>query len=252
MNCDPVQLLLHGYLDGELDLVSSIDIETHLKTCPACYERYKELKRLKSVLASSTLSFEAPDSLQARIKTSIRASSDSPRVRLSSRPVLAGAAFVLLVLLVLLVGAWQGWFFGGQSARLAEEVQAAHVRSLMANHLTDVTSTDQHTVKPWFNGKLDFSPPVVNFATESFPLIGGRLDFLDGHPVAALVYQRNEHFINLFIWPTPGVTQPLQSSTYNGYHLFNWSQYDMTYWAVSDLEVTQLQDFVTLVQKNFR
>jgi anti-sigma factor RsiW len=93
---------------------------------------------------------------------------------------------------------------------------------------------------------------VVNFATESFPLIGGRLDFLDGHPVAALVYQRNEHFINLFIWPTPGVTQALQSSTYNGYHLFNWSQYDVTYWAVSDLEVTQLQEFVNLVQQNFR
>jgi anti-sigma factor RsiW len=140
----------------------------------------------------------------------------------------------------------------GQEARLAAEVQSAHVRSLMANHLTDITSTDQHTVKPWFNGKLDFSPPVEDLSPQGFPLIGGRLDYLDGHPVAALVYQRNKHDINLFIWPSTTGDEGLGFSTYNGYNVYHWTQSGMAYWAVSDLNPDELKGFVELVQKNFR
>ncbi len=120
----------------------------------------------------------------------------------------------------------------------------------MANHLMDVVSTDQHTVKPWFNGKLDFSPPVADLTAQGFPLIGGRLDYLDGRAVAALVYQRNKHYINLFIWPSTDKQEGLQISTYNGYHLLHWSQSGMTFWAVSDVETAELRTFVQSFQNS--
>jgi anti-sigma factor RsiW len=120
----------------------------------------------------------------------------------------------------------------------------------MANHLTDVVSSDQHTVKPWFDGKLPFSPPVPNLASQGFPLIGGRLDYLDGQPVAALIYQRNKHLINVFIWPSQGNKSDLQNSSYNGYHLLHWSQSGMTFWAVSDLNSEDLLAFIRAFQKS--
>jgi len=133
---------------------------------------------------------------------------------------------------------------------LATQLIASHARSLMANHLTDVASSDQHTVKPWLDTKLDFAPPVADLSGEGFPLIGGRLDYLDNHPVAALVYQRRKHFINLFIWPTtPGASKAQKTLTRHGYHLLHWADSDFNYWAVSDISDGDLQIFHQLFER---
>jgi anti-sigma factor RsiW len=249
MNCDRVRLLLNGYVDGELDLVSSLDIEEHLRSCAACSNHYRLLTSLHIAASNKALYRPAPSSLQKRVLSSFAKASPTLPAWLSPPWNLFTA--VLVVFLLAVVGfLGRGLFTPQSETSLAEQVQTAHVRSLMANHLMDVASTDQHTVKPWFNGKLDFSPPVADLASQGFPLIGGRLDYLDGQPVAALVYQRNKHYINLFIWPSTEPQEDLQSSAHHGYRLFHWNQSGMTFWAVSDVETIELGTFVQLFQNS--
>jgi anti-sigma factor RsiW len=132
----------------------------------------------------------------------------------------------------------------GADQFLATQLIASHVRSLMANHLTDVASSDQHTVKPWLDTKVDFAPPVVDLSNEGFPLVGGRLDYLDNRPVAALVYQRRKHFINLFVWPAAaGADGAIKAMSRQGYQLLHWADSDFNYWAVSDVNANDLQTF---------
>lgn len=251
MNCDRVQLLLNGYIDGELDLVSSIDIEEHVQGCAACSSHYRQLMSLHAATSNKSLYRSAPPYLEKRIRSSLgKASPTSPAWFTLPWGLLTTTALLAVFLLSIAGFLGRGLLTSQSETSLAQQVQAAHVRSLMASHLMDVASTDQHTVKPWFNGKLNFSPPVADLTVKGFPLIGGRLDYLDGQPVAALVYQRNKHSINLFIWPSTDKQKGLENSTYNGYHLFHWNQSGMTFWAVSDVESVELENFVQLFQNS--
>jgi anti-sigma factor RsiW len=248
-----VHILLQGYIDGELDLVKALEVEEHLKTCQSCTRKFQELLEVQTAVVgnSAMLYHPAPPALGKHVMSTIRKANQPSKPWLSFQWWQV-AAVLGVVIILLFTGITAGWFAPGQNNQLALDVQAAHVRSMQANHLMDIISTDQHTVKPWFDGKLDFSPPVVDLSTQGYPLIGGRLDYLDGRQVAALVYMRNKHIINLFIWPTTAKPDGLHSSTDNGYRLVHWNQSEMTYWAVSDLNMAELNTFITLVQKNFQ
>jgi anti-sigma factor RsiW len=249
MTCKDVRDLIDAYADGELDLVRSLEIEEHLQDCPACSQVYRNLRTLKGSLAGSALYYSAPAGLQASVQAAVRKSSGAEQ-RVVRPPLWAWAA-VAAALVVAVLAAWgvaRLLSSSSGSTSLEQEVVASHVRSLMPGHLTDVASTDKHTVKPWFDGKLDFSPSVVDLSEQGFPLIGGRLDYLDGRPVAALVYGRNKHFINLFVWPSsdPSGTS---ASALQGYNVIHWTKGGMTYWAVSDVTPGDLQAFVQIVQQ---
>jgi anti-sigma factor RsiW len=201
------------------------------------------------VISGNAQYFHVPADLRKRIQSSIRQAGKSepifPTMPWRWLAVAASAAFV-----VILAWALVPRLYGLEpEQRVAQEVVSSHVRSLMVDHVADVMSSDQHTVKPWFNGKLDFSPPVKNLAKEGFPLVGGRLDYLENRAVAALVYQRQNHLINLFIWPATDDTHVNPRALIRqGYHLFHWSKAGMKYWVISDLNETALQEFVRLVQ----
>jgi anti-sigma factor RsiW len=255
MNCDRVQTLLDAYIDGELDLVNALDLEEHLKDCPECAQRYAELLDLRAAINDSraVLYRTPPQDLRKKIQSSLRTAEREANPKRGFNLQWRWSAAALVIVAIAVAAGFAAILFAPQTNNLlASEVQVAHVRSLMADHLMDVVSTDQHTVKPWFNGKLDFSPPVVDLAAQGYPLQGGRLDYLDGQSVAALVYHRNKHIINLFIWPSTEKINGVQSSSNNGFNLYHWDQSSMQYWAVSDLNTAELQTFVELVQKNFK
>jgi len=262
VDCDDNSRLLHGYFDGELDLVRNLEIEEHLKTCPDCAQQLWSQQTLRKAFRSSNLYERAPSGLAVRIRASI--SQELAReagAALQPKPIsmlrprrkvwnwLAVAAAILLAAL----WTWRalpGVQGRGNSDLLAQELVASHIRSLQPGHLFDVQSTDQHTVKPWFNGKLDFSPPVHDLTEEGFPLIGGRLDYIDHRAVAALVYERRQHLINVFIWPADKqADNNLQSESSQGYNMVFWERGGMYLCAVSDLSTNELQQFAQLIEK---
>jgi anti-sigma factor RsiW len=249
MNCKETQQVIHGYLDGELDVVHNLAVEQHLEECAACRRSFQEQQSLRKVMAPGSLYFEAPKGLEKRLRSAVRQANKAESSRWSWRwdwtrmlAPLAASAVVLLIAMPLVMRT-------STEDRLSQEIVSSHVRSLMASHLTDVASTDQHTVKPWFNGKLPFSPPVTDLATQGFPLIGGRLDYVENHPVAALVYQHRKHFINVFIWPATRVANTAQEvRTQQGYNSIHWSQGGMEFWAVSDMNQGDLKNCAQLLR----
>ena len=255
MSCKLTERYVPGYLDGELDLVRTIEMETHLQTCGDCARELERQQVLRASLERGSLAYVAPEGLRERIQSSLRSSTptEAPERASAWRPLqLLQWAGAFAVLALCAVTAWQlapGLRGPTSDQRIEAEVFASHVRSLEGNHLMDVVSTDQHTVKPWFDGKLDFSPPVEDLASDGFPLVGGRLDYLEGREVAALVYQRRKHFINVFVWPDAAgssSTQPIESR--QGYNLVRWSRGGFQFWAVSDVSATDLAEFVRILE----
>ena len=249
MTCQETQALLDGYVDGELDVVRSVEVERHLQDCQACAHVYKNHHALRSALQGGDLYVRPPAHLHKRVRAARPAHRAETHTRvwpwrgLSAAASLAAVALLVWSLVPLLTGP-------SVNNRVTQDLIAGHVRSLMASHLTDIASSDQHTVKPWFEGKLDFSPPVTDLADQGFPLVGGRLEYLDNRPVAVLVYRHQQHVINLFLWPaTPGGAAGVQTITRQGYQLLHWTQAGLSYWAVSNLNVGELQAFVQGVQQ---
>jgi anti-sigma factor RsiW len=250
VSCQETQALLDGYVDGELDVVRSVEVERHLQECQACAHVYKNHHALRSAIEGGDLYFRPPAHLHKRVRAAVRqAHRADTRTRvwpwrgLSAAASLAAVALLVWSLVPLLTGP-------SVNDRVTQDLIAGHVRSLMASHLTDVASSDQHTVKPWFEGKLDFSPPVVDLTEQGFPLVGGRLEYLDNRSVAVLVYRHQQQVINLFLWPAiPGGSAGVQTITRQGYQLWHWTQAGLSYWAVSNLNLGEMQAFVRAVQQ---
>ncbi len=265
MNCEEATKLMDGYSDGELDPITSQTIEQHLRDCPNCDQAYKTHGSLIRVIGNAAPYYKAPAELRERIRSSLREEMVArpmrnvgrdvqplfPRRQPGPRTVLWETSWNWLALAAAIIFAaiiaWNllpGLQRPDADQFLATQLIASHARSLLANHLTDVASSDQHTVKPWLDTKLDFAPAVVDLSSEGFPLIGGRLDYLDNRPVAALVYGRRKHFINLFIWPAAAdATRAPKTMTRQGYQLLHWADSDFNYWAVSDVNINDLQTF---------
>ena len=251
MICQEAHRLIHPYLDGELDLVRSLEIETHLKDCQTCAQAYNELRSLHSAVSDTALRFEPPAALRNRVRSALRDESEvtNRSSRLSWRWMIPAVSFAVLVIIAWVLIALLSR--PSTSDLMAQEIVSSHVRSLMEKHLTDVPSSDQHTVKPWFDGRLDFSPPVKDLTSAGFSLVGGRLDYIGNRPVAALVYQHRQHYINVFVWPSTGASDASgRALVRQGYNLINWTNAGMNYWAISDLNLAELQEFVQLLQNS--
>jgi anti-sigma factor RsiW len=238
MNHQEIQERIHPYVDGELDIVNAREVELHLGACEECRGLEQRIRAVSDALTRSAPAYRAPAGLRKNVRVALRR--EAKPARQNWWLIFATGAACALLLLVFAIS---------QTTRvsrnaIADEVVANHVRSLLAAHLVDVASANQHTVKPWFDGKVDFAPEVRDLAANGFPLVGGRLDYLNGKTVVALVYERNKHPINLFIVPalTNRASEP-SVLTRRGYNLIHWARGEMDYWAVSDLNAEELHQF---------
>jgi mycothiol system anti-sigma-R factor len=253
MSCELTHSVLHGYMDGELDAARAADFERHLVSCAECVASLEAQETLRSSVHRAGLYERAPETLRRKLTAELAASAAAPNVR-----VLAGRSaswrWLAVAATILLVAAL-GWRLipglrqDSTNTAYASAIVDAHLRSLQPGHLEDVVSTDQHTVKPWFDGKLDFAPPVRDFADQGFPLQGGRLDVVRGRTVAVLVYARRKHIINVFIWPIKEQAATVQSGSQLGYNWIDWRKDGMELCAVSDVNPADLKDLQRLLQQ---
>jgi anti-sigma factor RsiW len=239
MTCDEAEILLHALVDGELDAGHAREVEAHLATCAKCAAAARDYREIRKAMAAAELSFTAPAELRRRIEASLPQAQAPTR-----RALLKGFAMGSAVSAIAASGLFAVILRGDDDARLQGEFVSAHLRSLQANHLTDVVSTDQHTVKPWFNGRIDVAPPVADLSSQGFALVGGRLDYIDGRPVGALIYRRRQHVINLFVAQSASaVNSPAKLETAQGFNIVRWSERGLNYWVISDLAREELTNF---------
>jgi len=240
MTCDEAEILLQALIDGELDAGHARDVENHVESCPRCAAMLKDYREMSLAMSEAGVRYTAPAALRARIEASL----PQPRPMQSRRSVLRGFAMGSAVSALAATGLFAIVLRHDDMERIQSEVVSAHLRSLQAGHLTDVISTDQHTVKPWFNGRLDVSPPVVDLTAQGFTLIGGRLDYVDARALGAVVYRRRQHVINLFVSQTASTEhRPAKIESIQGFNIRHWSDRGLNYWAVSDLAKDELADF---------
>jgi anti-sigma factor RsiW len=258
MQCERARELLGPYVDGELPAEEHRAVAAHVEACSSCSAEVSDYRRIGLALAEGgrTLPSEA---VRARVRAGLvheaahlPGEGDSPQTTdwrrlfagLSPRQAAAMAAMCLLTALA----TW--WIVGNaaEGSRLEREVLAAHIRSLLQESPIQIASSDSHTVKPWFTGRVDFAPEVKDLSAEGFPLLGGRVDYIGDRRVSALVLKRRLHTINLFMWPSPEQPDaPVRIASRNGYNLIFWSKAGLTYWAVSDLGASDLRQLPGLL-----
>jgi anti-sigma factor RsiW len=235
--CPDKEFLLHGLLDGELDAANTQAMEAHLKTCAGCAEAFGDLQALSGRLSATGVGYRAPARLRERIEAAIEAPAPRRRLAAAAPWGLSGGFAALAATLAIVM-------MQAPAAGLEEQLVSNHVRSTLATHLVDVETSNRHVVKPWFNGRVDFAPPVVELADRGYPLVGGRLDYVQDRVVAALVYRRNLHVINLFVWPSrPGPSLAPTTAQRSGYAVVHWRAGGLEYWAVSDIDPKDLESF---------
>ena len=245
MNCAESEILLHALIDDELDAGHARDVEAHVASCAACAAKLQAFRAMRGAFSGAGLKEAAPASLRNRIEAALPV----PKARVAAPlrswrtffggfavgGVLSAAVAASLLLVVIR---------GNQEQTIAGEVVSAHLRSLQAGHLTDVETSDQHTVKPWFNGKLDVAPPVIDLTAQGFTLIGGRLDYVGGQTVGSIVYRRRKHVINLFVAERLGATQrSVSADNVQGFNVLHWTEAGLDFWAVSDIDAEELREF---------
>lgn len=244
MDCTLDRHLLDGYLDGELGFERALEVEAHLASCPSCTQEVEGWKHMRAAIQDPELYHRAPAALEEKIRARFPNGERKLSVSWLQRWLWAGggAAFATAAMLL----AFLGWH--PASPTMAQEIATSHIRSMMSDHLMDVVSTDQHTVKPWFDGKIDFAPPVQDFAAEGYPLAGGRLDYVGKRKVAVLIYHRALHIINVYVWPAEDAgSSPIRVDTVQGYNVLAWKKNGFEFRAASDLNVPELRDLANLV-----
>ena len=239
MTCDEAEILLHALIDGELDAGHAREVEDHIAGCPRCAAQLRAYREMSKAFADADVGYTAPPRLRRQIEATL------PQTRLPNRrALLRGFAMGSAVSAIAATGLVAVFLRNDDDQHIETEIVSAHLRSLQAGHLTDVISTDQHTVKPWFNGKLDVAPPVLDLTADGFALVGGRLDYVDARPIGAIVYRRRQHVINLFVAQGANAEhRTARTETLQGFNIRRWSEKGLNYWAVSDLAADELAVF---------